>query len=252
MISTPVMAVQGENGSVVAVSSLDSRVRPKRFYLQPGAEGYRVEAIYEHDAWRNDHQVPVPRWRLVRAPTLDDALAPHFTFLQHAFQLVPWEERADLPAWARDLALVVTLHGMHYTGYMFNDYAGMAEILRWMATRIAPSRVLVFLPAWDGRYYYDYPTYHTAERMGGEVGFRQLVTEARGLATTWRRCSPQRGQPAAPELARHPGRRDGEDRRRRVQSQLGGLEQRPAPGWMARLHERGRGQLARVPPCPDR
>ena len=106
------MAVQGENGSVVAVSSLDSRVRPKRFYLQPGAEGYRVEAIYEHDAWRNDHQVPVPRWRLVRAPTLDDALAPHFIYLQQAFQLVPWNERADLPAWARDIALVVTLHGM--------------------------------------------------------------------------------------------------------------------------------------------
>lgn len=181
VISTPAMAVQGENGSVVAVSSLDARVRPKRFYLQPGAEGYRVEAIYEHDGWRNDHLVAVPRWRLVSAPTLNDALAPHFTFLQQTFKLVPWDERADLPAWARDIALVVTLHGMHYTGYMFNDYAGMAEILRWMATRIAPSRVLVFLPAWDGRYYYDYPTYRTAERMGGEAGFRQLVTEARGL-----------------------------------------------------------------------
>ena len=40
--------------------------------------------------------------------------------------------------------MVTTLHGMHYTGYMFNDYAKMLEILRWMATQIPGDRVLVF------------------------------------------------------------------------------------------------------------
>jgi len=57
----------------------------------------------------------------------------------------------------------------------------MLEILRWMATQIPGDRVLVFLPAWDGRYYWDYPTYSVSERMGGEAGFRRLIDEGHKL-----------------------------------------------------------------------
>lgn len=75
----------------------------------------------------------------------------------------------------RTLALATTLHGMHYTGFMFNDFAKMLEILQWMATQIPADRALAFIPAWDGRYYWDYPTYKVSERMGGEAGFRRLI-----------------------------------------------------------------------------
>ena len=50
-----------------------------------------------------------------------------------------------------------------------------------MATRIPADRVLVFLPAWDGRYYWDYPNYQVSDRMGGESGFRRLIDEAHKL-----------------------------------------------------------------------
>ena len=43
--------------------------------------------------------------------------------VERAFALPPWETRTDVPPWMRDIALVTTLHGMHYTGFMFNDYA---------------------------------------------------------------------------------------------------------------------------------
>jgi hypothetical protein len=179
-ISTPVVIVRAEERSV-ALSSLDGQVRPKRFFLQPGEAGYRVEAVYEHDAWRNDHRLMVPRWCLLEAPTVDEALAPHLAHVERAFQLVAWETRTDVVPWTRELALVTTLHGMHYTGYIFNDFSRMLEILRWIATRIPPARVLVFLPAWDGRYYYDYPTYRVSPRLGGEEGFRRLIGEAQQL-----------------------------------------------------------------------
>ena len=48
-------------------------------------------------------------------------------------------DAARRAAWMRNVALVTTLHGQHYTGYMFNDYAKMLETLRWMATQI-PAR----------------------------------------------------------------------------------------------------------------
>jgi hypothetical protein len=64
---------------------------------------------------------------------------------------------------------------------MFNDYAKMLETLRWMATQIPGDRVLVFMSAWDGRYYWDYPNYRVSDRMGGDAGFRRLITEGQRL-----------------------------------------------------------------------
>src|SRR5205085_1384949 len=69
----------------------------------------------------------------------------------------------------------------HYTGYVFNDYARMLAILEWIATQMPAERVLVFISAWDGRYYWDYPTYRAAPRLGGEAGFRRLVQEGHRL-----------------------------------------------------------------------
>jgi hypothetical protein len=64
---------------------------------------------------------------------------------------------------------------------MFNDYAKMLETARWIATQMPADRVLLFLSAWDGRYYWDYPNYHVSDRMGGEAGFRKLITETHAL-----------------------------------------------------------------------
>ena len=180
-IATALAVVQASDQAFVALSSLDTRVRPKRFYFQPGGRGYRVEAVYEHDAWRNDTRLTVPAWRIARATSLDDAVAPHMAHVERAFGLEPWETRPDVHPWRRKVAMVTTLHGMHYTGFMFNDYARMLEILRWIATQIPPERVLAFISAWDGRYYWDYPNYVAPARMGGEAGFRRLVSEGQKL-----------------------------------------------------------------------
>ena len=98
-----------------------------------------------------------------------------------AFGIPTWESRTDVPAWMRNTALVMTMHGQHFTGFIFNDYAQQLAILRWVATKIPAERVLVFLASWDGRYYWDYPNYTVPARMGGEAGFRTLISEAQKL-----------------------------------------------------------------------
>ena len=180
-MSTPIAVVTAGDRDFRYLTTLDAVVRPKRYYFQAGERAFRVEAVYEHDAWRNERRVEVPGWRLGRAASLDEALDVHMRQIEQAFALQPWEARTDVPAWMREVALVTTLHGMHYTGFIFNDYATQLEILRWIAARIPASRVLVFLSAWDGRYYWDYPNYTLPKRMGGEAGFRRLITEARRL-----------------------------------------------------------------------
>jgi hypothetical protein len=180
-MTTAVAVVQAGEQDFFYLSSLDERVRPKRFHFQPGERAYRVEAVYEHDAWRNDRRVTVPKWRVGRATSLDDAIAPHMAHVERAYALPQWETRSDMQPWMRQISLVTTLHGMHYTGFMFNDYARMLEILRWMATQIPPERVIAFISAWDGRYYWDYPNYVAPARMGGEAGFKRLISEGQKL-----------------------------------------------------------------------
>jgi hypothetical protein len=180
-MTTPVAVVQAGETDFLYFSTYDDRVRPKRYYFQNGEKAFRVEAIYEHDGWREDKRVTVPRWRLGHAATFEDAMQVHMTQLEKAFRLPSWDTRPDVPQWMRDVAMVTTLHGMHYTGFVFNDYAQQLEILRWIATKMPAERVLAFLASWDGRYYWDYPNYEVPARMGGEAGFRKLITEGQKL-----------------------------------------------------------------------
>ncbi|HMA43167.1 MAG TPA: hypothetical protein VKO86_04080 [Gemmatimonadales bacterium] len=180
-MGTPLAVVQGDPQQFMALSTLDDRVRTKRFYFQPGDRGYRVELVHEVEGWLDQPRVQVPAWRAGRGATLESAVASHYAHLERAYRLPRWESRADVPGWLRRTALVVTLHGMHYTGYVFNDFPRMLEILRWIATQIPPERVLVFVSAWDGRYYWDYPAYRAADRLGGEAGFRRLIQEGKQL-----------------------------------------------------------------------
>ncbi len=180
-MGTPLIVVQRGAQEFLALSSLDDRVRTKRFYFQPGEHGYRVELVHEVEGWLDQRAAQVPTWRIGRATSLEAAVAPHYAHVERAYRFPRWETRTDVPDWLRRTALVVTLHGMHFTGYIFNDYARMLEILRWIATQMPADRVLAFISAWDGRYYWDYPTYQAAPRMGGEAGFRRLVQEGQRL-----------------------------------------------------------------------
>ena len=180
-LTTPFVAVVDPGGGCTYMSSRDTRVRAKRFYLQPGESGYRVEAIFESEGWTRQEKLDVPTWRIGRASSLDAPLTEHYAFLETAYHIPKFESRPDAPGWMKHMALALTLHGTHYTGYIFNDYARMLEILKWVATRIPANRVLAFIAAWDGRYYWNYPIYRADRRMGGEEGLRTLIQEAKKL-----------------------------------------------------------------------
>jgi len=184
-LTTPLVLVErpgtARSGSVCAISAHDDRVRTKRFYFQPGESGYRVECLVEAEAWKPQPTMTSPTWIIAPQTTVGDAAATHYGHVAAAFNVPTWESRPDVPDWMKRTALVVTLHGMHYTGYVFNDYARMRAILQWIATRIPGERVLAFLAAWDGRYYWDYPIYRAPDRMGGEIGLKSLVADAHAL-----------------------------------------------------------------------
>ncbi|MBC7895750.1 MAG: hypothetical protein H7066_10060 [Cytophagaceae bacterium] len=180
-LTTPLLMVRKSDTEHFFISSLDDRVRAKRFYLQPGDGTYKLEAGWEVEGWKDMRRVDVPTWRLGLVSDPIAAVRMHYAHVERAYRLPAWETRADVPDWLRNIALVTTMHGQHYTGFIFNDYAKQLEILRWMAGEMPASRALIFLASWDGRYYWDYPKYEADPRMGGEAGLRRLVQEGQKL-----------------------------------------------------------------------
>lgn len=180
-MGTPYAAVAAADQAVWSLSSLDDKVRAKRFFFQPGEKGYRVEAGFEVEGWLDQPRVTMPAWRLAKQPSLDAATERHYAHLERVYSFPPLESRPDAPEWLGKIGLVLQLHGAHYTGFIFNDFARQLEILKWTATQIPAERVLAFLPAWDGRYYWNYPLYRADDRMGGESGLKHLIEEGHGL-----------------------------------------------------------------------
>jgi hypothetical protein len=180
-MDSPVLVIQSGEKDYFSLSTLLKDVRASRFYLQPGEKGYRVELIHEREGWARSNRIESAVWRVGRADSVEAAYRPHFEHVEKAFAVPDWESRSDVPAWFREVALVVSLHGMHWTGYIFNDFAKSLKTLEWVATQIPAKQVLVFLPAWDGRYYWNYPIYKPDPRLGGEQGFRTLIDNGHGM-----------------------------------------------------------------------
>jgi hypothetical protein len=174
-VDSPLVIIQAGDQEFFLLSALLKEVRANRIYLQPGANGYRVELVYEQGGWEKSNRVQSPLWRAGRTRRAGDAYAQHYDRVAQAFGIPKWEQRQDVPPWFRDIALVLSIHGMHWTGYIFNDFAKALRTLEWARTQIPADRVLVFLPAWDGRYYWEYPVYKVSSRLGGESGFRTLI-----------------------------------------------------------------------------
>lgn len=176
-ILSPLLLIQPPAGEVLYIHCLDDVVRPKRFYLRPQGDCYHAEFLVEEQApaWSTEFQAPP--WRLGRCANPEEAFAAHQAHIERAFGLPRWETRRDLPAWARDSRLVLNLHGAHWTGFVFNTFDRMLDILHWVGGRIDPHYVLVYLPGWDGRYYWNYPQYDPDPRLGGAKGLGRLVDE---------------------------------------------------------------------------
>jgi hypothetical protein len=164
----------------------DREVRPKRIAawverIGPLAGRGTVELIHEEAASRFGMQLDTPDWVLERGAAPDAVERAHLEFAERECGLVPWESRSDVPAWARELRLVATLHGMHFSGRVFLGYAEMLEILRFLSGRLPGRHILAYLPGWEGRYYWQYGDYRPDERLGGPQGFAALCQGARAL-----------------------------------------------------------------------
>jgi hypothetical protein len=174
------------DGIPLGLRAEDREVRPKRFAvwverIGPLAGRGSIELIHEEAASRFARRIETPDWVLERGADAAAVERAHREFAERECGLMPWEVRSDVPAWAREVRLVATLHGMHFSGRVFLGYAEMLEILRFLAARLPGQHILAYLPGWEGRYYWQYGDYRPEERLGGRRGFAALCRGAREL-----------------------------------------------------------------------
>lgn len=145
------------------------------------APGTEVEIVHAVPASEWSTQVTVPPIRVALGQSEHDVrqdLDRHLASVREGFGIPTWAGRADVPSWGRTLDLVVTLHGQHWTGHTFHTFDQMGGILQKVAADFDARRVLVYMPGWEGRYYYDYPHYRPSPELGGDAGFARLVEQA--------------------------------------------------------------------------
>ncbi len=174
------LATEGEKG--FSFSSLDLTPRPRRFVASRESReskgGTCIELIAEQDAQQWSETFTAPLWEIVRGTTLDAAIAARIRLMEEEGGMRSWERRADVPPWVQDIGLVVCLHGMHWSGYIHNDYAAMRESIEWVTRRIPGKNVLFFIAGWEGRYYRCYGNSVPHARMGGDRGFAAVIETA--------------------------------------------------------------------------
>jgi hypothetical protein len=178
---TPLIVLKTGADRFVFYRSLDTQVREKRFALIRSGNQLDMELIFEDDAIRMGSRVTLPTWEVGTATDVETIYAEQLAHIERTYELPTWEKRPDVPEWARHISLIAAIHCQHYSGYIFNDYAKVLEHIRMIAGHIDPKHVLVYLPGWEGRYYWQYGDYRPDPRMGGEAGFEKLVSEAMAL-----------------------------------------------------------------------
>lgn len=167
------------------ILSKDTLVRKKAFsaYYDFILNQPVIRISHEEDRRYWSNEIIMPEWKIGRIDenfTRLDVVNERCADLEKNFNLIPFKERNKIQ-WINDIKLVINFHGEHFTGYIFNTFEQMTEQLKWVCQYIEGKHIIAFLPAWDGRYYYNYPEHKPEERMGGSEGLGRFVRQAHTL-----------------------------------------------------------------------
>lgn len=122
--------------------------------------------------------------------TLDDLADAHrYEAIEMKQGLVPFEKRADVAPWVKDIRLWVILSGRAWKNpepyseglYMRHTYAQMTQRLKEMANFFDPKKIAVYVTGWDSFYDCTPPLYALDPEMGGEKGWNEFIQTSREL-----------------------------------------------------------------------
>ena len=166
------------------VISKDRKIRKKGFACLYDHLTNEPVILLSHDAdmRKISTNIKAPQWILGNDRPRIEVVKERCVDLEKYFSLIPFNNKHKVHKdWIDNLKVVTFLHGTHWTGYIYNTYDQMGEQLEWISQMLDGKQILVFLPAWDGRYYVNYPEHEPERIMGGSDGLKRLVKKAHRL-----------------------------------------------------------------------
>lgn len=166
------------------VLSKDKKIRRKGFACSYDHLSDEPVFFISHDSdmRKRSTRIQSPKWVMGKNRNREQIVRERCIDLEKYFDVLPYSRKNDFHTdWIDNLKVVTFLHGVHWTDHVFNTYDQMGEQLEWITETIDGSQVLAFLPAWDGRYYVNYPEHKPDSRMGGSEGLKRLVKKAHQL-----------------------------------------------------------------------
>ena len=166
------------------VLSKDNKLRKKGFacFYDHLADEPVVVLSHDNDMRNISKKISAPKWVLGKNKSRLEIVKERCYDIEQNFNLSPFFNKPKKQTnWIKNLKLVTFFHGVHWTGHIFNTYDQIGQQLEWITNTIDGKQVLAFLPAWDGRYYVNYPEHEPNERMGGKVGLKNLIKKAHNL-----------------------------------------------------------------------
>ncbi|MFT5885098.1 MAG: hypothetical protein ACI9IP_001558 [Arcticibacterium sp.] len=160
------------------VLSKDIEVRRKGFACYYDHLSNEPVILFSQDADMRETsiQIEAPEWIFGKDRSRIDVVKERCDDLEQYFAVLPYARKpTNHTEWIDDLKVVAFLQGVHWTDHVFNTYDQMGEQLEWITETVKGHQVLAFLPAWDGRYYLNYPEKDPYKRMGGNEGLKRLV-----------------------------------------------------------------------------
>tara|TARA_B100000963_G_scaffold143045_1_gene124530 strand:- start:1500 stop:3200 length:1701 start_codon:yes stop_codon:yes gene_type:complete len=166
------------------VLSKDREIRRKGFGCFYDHLSHEPVVMLSHDTdmRKIDTSIQAPDWVLGYGRKRIDVVIERCDDLEKYFGSTPYLKKPKQHTkWIDQLKVVTFLHGVHWTGHLFNTYKQMEEQLEWITKTISGRQIMAFLPAWDGRYYVNYPEHEPDSLMGGKEGLKQLVKKAHSM-----------------------------------------------------------------------
>lgn len=163
------------NGRYLVIRSLADKVKTHIFYMRAKEGKMRVDVVYEEDATAVSNKIASPDIEVYFTDNLKNVYEEQNEYIRKTYDLVKYEKREDVPAWFRDVSLVVICHMEAYTGKVFHTYQKAKEDILKLTEHIDGKHILVYLPGWEGRYYFKYGNYTPDDRLGGEEGLLDMV-----------------------------------------------------------------------------
>ena len=180
-VTTPLWVFRTLDNKYFYIRSLATSVKEHRIYAKKIGEFMEFSLIYEEDAQHLKDEITTPIIEYGYIDNPDTIYEIHGDFIAKIYNLKPFLEREDVPNWFKNISLVVNMHMEAFTGHIFHTYESALEDIKTLTKYIPGDQILVYIPGWEGRYYYKYGNYTPDERLGGEAKLKYMVDEMHKL-----------------------------------------------------------------------